>query len=263
MRARIDRLGAEAREAWGCSAPMSPRRSRASPTSSPSRRSPAAARGFMETVRGYQHDRACACLSRSVLADRAARNPDRARRPRRRDGRAPGCRRPAARRDHPALADPAGARLVPADLGDRPGQPPARRHDRRDPAASMRSIEQPAVRDGPRARRRRQAVGDPLRGCQLRLSRPAAAGARPTSRSTSPPARPSRSSARRAPARRRRQSAAAVLGPGGGPHPDDGVDLRGLRARPSAPPHLAGVAGHLSLQRHAARQRPARPARRR
>ena len=72
-------------------------------------------------------------VARPVVADGAARNRDRARRPRGRGRRRPARRRASAGGDHPAAADPAGARLVPADLGDRPGQPAARRHDRLDP----------------------------------------------------------------------------------------------------------------------------------
>jgi hypothetical protein len=47
--------------------------------------------------------------------------------------------RAAARGDDAAAADPVGARLVSADLGDRPGQPSAGRHDRLDPPLLCRA----------------------------------------------------------------------------------------------------------------------------
>ena len=54
---------------------------------------------------------------------------------------------------------------------------------------------------------------------------------------------------------------AALLGPGSRADPDRRRRSARVRARPSAPPRLAGVAGHLPVQRHPARQCGIGPAR--
>ena len=151
---------------------------------------------------------------RSVGADGAARNRDRARRARGRDGRRAARRRARACPDHAAAADPAVLVIVSADFRDRPGQPAARRHDRLDP---------PVLRGAARrARRRRRAappartrrrLGDLLRGRRLYLSRRA-----PPGLERHPPRSPSRGDVGIGRAVRRRQDhdrqfVAALLGP--------------------------------------------------
>ena len=198
----------------------------------------------------------------SIGANGAARNRDRARRARGRGGRRAARRRAPSAADNLAIADPDLAVVVFADIGDRQCQPAACRYDRLDPPALCRAprsaggCRRPAMPG--RAQRR---LGDPFRRRELHLSRRPAVGAQ-----QSQPRHPGRRhpGVGRPLGRRQdddRQPAVALLGPDRGTHPDRRRRSARFRTRPPAPPHLAGVTGHLPVQRHVARQRGARPAR--
>ena len=226
-RARIDRLGAEAREALGLLGAYVTETIQGLSDLVAFQAVGRRRDGFMARGARLSADPAQTAAG-PVVADRAARNRDRARRARGRGGRRLDGRRAAARGDDVAAADPAGARLVPADLRDRAGQPPARRHDRLDTALLRRAAGGAggARRPGAAAGAGRR-LGDPLRRGRLRLSRRPAAGAR-RGRARDPGRRDGRD--RRAFGRRQddaRQSAVALLGPEQRDESCiDGVDLR-------------------------------------
>ena len=211
-RARIDRLGAEAREALGLLGAYVTETIQGLSDLVAFQAVGRRRDGFMRAVRGYQQTRlkllrdlssqtaqleiatglgglAVAVVGAGLVARRQPRG------------------------DDIAAADPAGARLVPADFRDRAGQPPARRHDRLDPALLRRAAGGAggARRAGAAAGPGRR-LGDPLRRCRLRLSRRAASGARRGQRSRYRPARRSRSSGLRAPARRRSPTCCCASG---------------------------------------------------
>ena len=204
----------------GCSAPMSPRRSRASPTSSPSRRSAGRRRRL--------YGRWCAAISGSasdLLRDLSSQTAQleivtglgglavavvgaRLAAEHQLDG------------DHLAAADPAGAGLVPADLGDRPGQPPARRHDRLDPPLLRRAAREAGGASTARCARRRRSAARRSASSDVGFAYPGRppAGAERCRARRSRPARRWRWSARRAPARRRSPTCCCASGtraPGG------------------------------------------------
>ena len=127
-----------------------------------------------------------------------------------------------------------------------------------------RSPDGPGVRPAPRPGRPRASRRSRWRGVTLRLSRPAR-GPRWSDvvASRSPPAAPWRSSARRGRARPPSRTSCCASGiPTRGVVRLDGHDLREYRAGRAAPRDRAGRAGHVSLQRHARRQHPARATRR-
>ena len=262
-RARIDRLGGAGARCAGAArrlrhrddpGPLRPRRVSGGRA--------AAADGFMELVRGYQNDPAGAAGG-SVGADGAARNRDRARRARGRGGRRAARRRASSAADNLAVADPDLAVVVFADLGDRQRQPPARRYDRLDPPALCGAPRRAGGRRRPAAPARAQRrLGDPVRGRRASPI-PARGGRRSSDVSLDIPA--GATVAMVGPSGAGKTTLANLLlrfwDPTAGPHPDRRGRPARFRARPSAPPHLAGVAGHLPVQRHAARQCRARPAR--
>ena len=207
---------------------MSPRRSRACPTSSRSRRSARRRDGFMDAVRALSADPARAA-ARPVVADRAARNRDRARRARGRGRSGAGLVAHGWLAATTAAADPAGARLVPADLRDRAGQPPARRHDRLD--AALYAVQHEAGGD----RRRPARPTAPVGGSAIRFemcASPIPAPARPALDGCQLDVPAGATVALVGPSgagkTTHRQPAAALLGPGTGRIVIDGVDLRDL-----------------------------------
>ena len=177
-RARIDRLGGEARDALGLLGAYVTETIQGLSDLVAFQAVGRRRDGFMRAVAAYQRTR-LALLSDLSSQTAQLEIVDRARRPRGRGGRRLAGRRAAARGDDAAAADPAGPRLVPADLGDRAGQPPARRHDRLDPPllCGASGGAGGARRAGSAARAGRR-LGDSLRRCRLRLSGRAPACAR-------------------------------------------------------------------------------------